>query len=177
MGETVILTAEPTESHIGKEIRALLHSDTLPSPKAVQLLFCADRANHVSTVIEPALAKGQTVICDRYALSTIVYGTAQGVEEDWLLSVNSTFPRPDITFITLPPFDVCMERISRRKKRDQFEMENFQRRVYENYKSIEDPTVFFIDTAGPKKETADAIERQVKEYFADFSRESLGKVG
>ena len=165
-GETVLLTAEPTESHIGQEVRSLLHQDTLPSPDAVQLLFCADRANHVNTVIEPALSKRHTIICDRYILSTIVYGTAQGIDGDWLQGINAPFPQPDITFITLPPFEVCMERIARRDKRDQFEIENFQRRVYQEYKSIEDPSVFFIDTSGSKDETADYVERRIHEYFA-----------
>jgi len=175
-GETVVLTAEPTESTIGQEIRDILHRDSMPSPDAIQLLFCADRANHVATIIEPALKRGHTVVCDRYALSTIVYGTTQGVDSEWLEEINDAFPKPDITFITLPPFEVCMERINRRRKTDQFEMENFQRRVYEQYKSIEDPSVFFVDTSGPKKEVADTIEQKVREYFSEISEESTVKV-
>ncbi|MDP7477017.1 MAG: dTMP kinase [Candidatus Peribacteraceae bacterium] len=168
-GETVVLTAEPTESSIGQEIRDILHRETMPSPDSIQLLFCADRANHVSTVIEPALKRGHTIICDRYALSTIVYGEVQGVDSKWLKEINSAFPEPDLTFITLPPFDICMQRITRRKTTDQFEMENFQRRVYEQYKSIEDPSIFFVDTSGSKKESADTIEKQVLEYFDEVS--------
>lgn len=173
----VLLTAEPTESKIGQEVRAMLQRDTMPSPDATQLLFCADRANHVNTVIEPALRKGQIVVSDRYALSTIVYGAAQGVDKQWLESINAKFPKPDLTFITLPPFDVCMARINRRKTQDQFEMENFQRRVYENYKSIEDPSVIFVDTSGSKQETADFVLRQYQEHFGQISQESEVQVG
>ena len=164
-GQNVLLTTEPTESPIGQEIRSMLHRDTMPSPDATQLLFCADRANHVSTVIEPALRKGQTIVCDRYCLSTIVYGAAQGVDKQWLEYINAKFPKPDLTFITLPPFDVCMERLQNRKQRDQFEMENFQRRVYENYKSIEGPSVIFVDTSGSKTDTANFVWRQYQEHF------------
>lgn len=168
-GKSVVLTAEPTESPIGQEIRAMLHRDTMPSPDAVQLLFCADRANHVQTVIEPALRKGKIIVCDRYSLSTIVYGAAQGIDRAWLTEINSKFPKPDLTFITLPPFDVCMDRINRRQVKDQFEMENFQRRVYEEYKHIEDPSVFFIDTAGSKTESANCIWRRYQEHFGEIS--------
>ncbi|MBT4119320.1 MAG: dTMP kinase [Candidatus Peribacter sp.] len=176
-GKKVLQTAEPTDSKIGQEVRGMLLHDTMPSPDATQLLFCADRANHVSTVLEPALRKGQTIVSDRYCLSTIVYGAAQGIDKEWLESINAKFPKPDITFITLPPFDVCMERLQRRKMRDQFEMENFQRRVYENYKSIEDPNVIFVDTSGSKKMTADFVLRQYQEHFGEISEESTVKVG
>lgn len=156
-GKKVLLTAEPTDSPIGQEIRSILHSETLPSPDAVQLLFCADRANHIATVVEPALRNGTTVVCDRYILSTIVYGVAQGMDRAWLEAVNAAFPKPDMTFITLPPFDVCMQRINRRPSKDQFETEGFQRRVYEQYKSVEDPTVTFVDTHGSKKQSSEFV--------------------
>ncbi len=159
-GQTVLVTAEPTDSPIGAEIRSLLHGSTLPSADAVQLLFCADRANHVETVIEPALQSGKTVLCDRYTLSTLVYGAAQGVDREWLKAINGRFPPPDLLFILLPPFDVCLERIMRRERQDQFEMENFQRRVYENYTSVEDPSAIFVDTSGEKDEVGDSIERE-----------------
>lgn len=175
-GVPVLLTAEPSDSMIGKEIRAMLSKDTLPSSDAIQLLFCADRAHHVATVIEPALTKGQTVICDRYALSTIVYGAAQGVDKDWLQSINAKFPKPDITFITLPPFDVCMDRLQRRSSRDQFELEGFQRRVYEQYKSVEDTNAIFVDTSGSKQDVADCIERQYETILGSNGRR-VGVVG
>ena len=143
----------------------MLNGDSLPSPDAIQLLFCADRAHHVSTVIEPALRKGQIVVSDRYALSTIVYGVAQGIDRAWLTAINEKFPKPDLSFITLPPFDICMERIGHREHRDLFEMENFQRRVYAHYKSVEDPSTIFVDTSGEKEEVADGIFRQYEEYF------------
>lgn len=156
-GFDVVLTAEPTDSPFGDEIRDMLKRDSMPSPKAIQLLFTADRANHVETVIEPALREGKFVVCDRYSLSTIVYGAAQGIDKAWLREVNRDFPQPNITFITLPPFDVCMQRIGRRQEQDMFEKENFQRRVYEEYKALEDPNVFFVDTSGSKQESANMI--------------------
>ena len=71
-GKTVVLSAEPTNSPIGQEIRSILHGDSMPSPDAIQLLFCADRADHCANIIRPALEKGDTVVLDRYVLSTII---------------------------------------------------------------------------------------------------------
>ena len=164
-GETVLLSAEPTDSPMGKNVRQILHQEAMPSPDAVQLLFCADRANHVASILRPALEKEHTIILDRYILSTIVYGSAQGVSEKWLREVNSIFPQPDLTIITLPPFEVCMERIGRRNVQDQFEVENFQRQVYAKYASVEDPSAIFVDTSGPKHVVADTIYQHVTEYF------------
>lgn len=164
-GDTVLLSAEPTSSSIGKEVRAMLHKENMPSADAVQLLFCADRADHVENIIKPALANGSTVILDRYALSTVIYGKAQGVDGKWLESINDVFPKPDITFITLPPFEVCMKRIGRRSVQDKFEVETFQRRVYDLYKSIEDPNVMFVDTSGSKTQTSEMVYNKCAEFF------------
>ncbi|MBM3231003.1 dTMP kinase [Candidatus Peregrinibacteria bacterium] len=172
-GMTVITTAEPTDSAIGKEIRTILSSETMPSPDAVQLLFCADRANHVSTVIEPALRSGAVVVCDRYALSTIVYGAVMGLSKEWLKNVNDAFPKPDLTIIALPPFDVCMERIQKRGHIDVFETENLQRRVYEEYRMVEDPSTVFVDTSGTTEDVADFILRQVLHFFDQGKKTSV----
>lgn len=172
LGETVLLTSEPTDSPIGREIRSILKSDTMPSADAVQLLFTADRANHVATVIEPALRRGETVVCDRYALSTIVYGSALGIDAQWLTAINAVFPQPDLTIITLPPLDVCMERIGRRAERDAFETENFQRRIFEGYRAVEDPRTIFVDTSGEKEEVSECVLRQVLKFFNEESRVS-----
>jgi len=165
-GIDVLLTAEPTDSVIGQQIRSILHGQTMPSAEAVQLLFCADRAEHVKNVIEPALASGKVVICDRYILSTLLYGSVLGVDKKWLEQVNNVFPQPDLTIITLPPFEVCCERIDRRGVRDQFEGNTFQRQVYDAYKAVEDPNVVFVDTSGEKEEVADMIENIVRVHIA-----------
>ena len=67
-------TREPGGTALGAEIRALiLHGDEVPTPLAEALLMAADRAHHVISVIQPALAAGETVISDRYAGSTVAY--------------------------------------------------------------------------------------------------------
>ena len=159
-GHHVVLTAEPTDGPIGKMIRSMLNSGEVPSPATLQLLFCADRADHTAQIIRPALDAGKTVITDRYTLSTIVYGAAQGLDPAWLVSVNDAFPKPDQTFLLLPPYEVCAERVGRRATRDQFEVDVFQKKVYAlYYEKACQPDVVRIDTSGKTEEVAEEILR------------------
>ena len=169
-GCDTVLTAEPTHGAVGTHIRSILRGDCLPSPDAVQLLFCADRAEHVASVIRPALDGGKTVVCDRYVLSTVVYGGIFGLDREWLLRVNERFPKPDLTIITLPPFAVCQERIGERSATDHFEREEIQRRIYASYRSVEHPATFFVDTSRGKEEVAEETHRQVREFFEATER-------
>lgn len=175
-GHDVLLTSEPTDGLIGKEIRSLLLSETMPPADAVQLLFTADRAQHVQEVIEPALKNDQIVISDRYALSTFVYGKALGLDEEWLKDLNRTFPKPDLTIVTLPPLEVCLERLGKRDTQDHFENALFQKRIYQEYRAIEDPSTIFADTSGDKDEVAGLIWNKVQEHFGPISRESIAKL-
>ena len=78
-GRTVLLTREPGGSELGAEIRRLLlHGDHV-SPRAEALLFAADRAHHVHSVVRPALARGEVVVTDRYLDSSVAY---QGAGRD-----------------------------------------------------------------------------------------------
>jgi dTMP kinase len=74
-GGKVILTKEPTTSSIGNLIRSALKQEWKPSPLALQLLFAADRENHLEEEIEPALRENKIVISDRYILSSLVFGS------------------------------------------------------------------------------------------------------
>ena len=112
-------------------------------------------------------------ICDRFALSTLIYGAAQGLDPEWLEEINARFPTPDLTIITLPPYEVCMERMQRRDELDQFENEELQKKVYEEYKNIESPATIFVDTSGPKEEVAEGIWQEVQKYFGQVSREAI----
>jgi dTMP kinase len=162
MDKSPILTAEPTDGPIGTMVRSLLHGEHRPQADSTQLLFCADRAEHVASVILPALSRGETVVCDRYTLSTIIYGSAQGLDEQWLRSINVAFPVPDLTVITLPPFEVCMERTGRRGVRDQFEQEDFQRGIYDAYAKLNEKNCVFVDTTGDKTDVAEEVWQHVR---------------
>jgi dTMP kinase len=73
-GQTVCRTLEPGGTDLGREIRELLlHRKGEVAPRAEALLFAADRAHHVATVIRPALARGEVVVTDRYLDSSVAY--------------------------------------------------------------------------------------------------------
>lgn len=82
-GYEVVQTFEPGATRFGASLRELLMGDTPMSPLAEALLMAADRADHVATVIKPALARGAWVISDRFLPSSLVYqgvGRALGLE-------------------------------------------------------------------------------------------------
>lgn len=83
LGREVLLTREPGGTDLGAAIRqVLLHGDHV-APRAEALLFAADRAHHVATVIQPALDRGGDVLTDRYLDSSIAYqGVARALRHD-----------------------------------------------------------------------------------------------
>lgn len=77
-GLSVLSTREPTDGTFGKKIRELFVSREKVSPDEELALFMDDRREHVTSVIEPALAKGMIVLTDRYYFSTAAYQGAEG---------------------------------------------------------------------------------------------------
>lgn len=165
-GLSVLRTAEPTNGPIGATIRELLQKNDSMEAETLQLLFCADRAEHVAKVILPALEQGKTVVSDRYTLSTIVYGHAMGVDKAWLEAVNAQFPKPDLQIITLPPFSVCQERLQNRSYRDAFETDILQKKIYAGYAEVQNKNTIYIDTSGDKEAVADTLFTRAKEHFS-----------
>ncbi|MDR2726772.1 MAG: dTMP kinase [Deltaproteobacteria bacterium] len=103
-GHCVLRTREPGGSALGREVRALLlRADSDVTPEAELFLFLADRAQHVTRVIRPALARGEVVLCDRYVDSTLVYqGAGRGLDSDALRRLCDLATgglRPDATLM------------------------------------------------------------------------------
>lgn len=166
-GIDTVLTQEPTNGPIGVFIRQELHNGVLP-PSSLQLLFTADRAWHVETVLLPSLKNGKTVISDRYSLSTVIYGKALGLSVDWLNDLNKNFIQPDFQLVALPSFDTCFQRLNGRGAKDILEsQDSLQRAVYDSY--VEEARVRklpIVDTSGTLEGTAEKI----LQYVHSFSR-------
>ncbi len=104
-GRQCVTTREPGGTSIGDKIRAILldpESRDL-DPTAELLLYMADRAQHINSVIKPAVADGQTVICDRYFDATVVYqGFARELDVDVIRQLHALLfndLKPDLTFL------------------------------------------------------------------------------
>lgn len=124
----VLLTKEPTSSPIGELIKSILSRNHGVSLLALQLLFAADRAEHLEKEIEPTLKANTIVVSDRYILSSLAFGSVDN-DLEYLKQINSRFRMPDLTVIIDTPPKVCLERIH--KARDNIELFEDVRRLEE----------------------------------------------
>lgn len=146
-GHAVCTTFEPGDTELGRDIRQILLHGTDPVPEAELFLFLADRAEHVVKVIQPALARGEWVLCDRYSDSTRAYQLAgrklaQGEDLEYLLTAAEIGVSPLYTIWLDLPVEQAMERMAMRSsaggastRLDQ-ESLNFHRRVQSGFKAI-----------------------------------------
>ena len=172
--ETVVLSREPGGSELGVEIRKILlsHSTGEISPRAEALLYAADRAHHVYSVIRPALAQGEVVISDRYFDSSIAYQGAgrilqpQEVARISRWATESLFPTLTI-IIDLPP----QIGLARLKSKDRLESQpmDFHERVRQEFLQLAalDPERYvIIDGNQSIEDTHAAIISRVSEIPA-----------
>ncbi len=104
VGHAVRVSYEPGATPVGQRIRNLvLHTDEIIAPRAEAMLFAADRAHHVHTVVRPALAAGEVVLLDRFIDSSLAYqgaGRELAVDDIRRLSLWATGGlRPDLTVL------------------------------------------------------------------------------
>ena len=105
---------------------------------------------YIKKVIAPALAKGKTVICQRYALSTFAYGLAFGVS---LADMKHDFLKPDMTILLDLPAKEAMKRIATRKQgREYFEKEVFLEKIRKKYLKLSKTHSAIIIDAKPAPE-------------------------
>ena len=150
-GETVVLSREPGGTDLGVEIRKILlsHSTGEISPRAEALLYAADRAHHVFSVIRPALAAGDVVISDRYFDSSIAYQGAGRVLEPGEVARISRWATeslfPTLTIIIDLPAEIGLARL---QSKDRLESQpiDFHERVRQEFLQIAllDPERYFI---------------------------------
>src|SRR5216684_1258047 len=158
LGIGVVLTREPGGS---------------PGAAAEALLFAAARDDHVRHTIEPALARGSWVVCDRFIDSTRVYQGALGHLDPKLIRALERVTvgdlRPDLTFILDVPAEVGLARAGKRRgdgATDRFEAEAlaFHVELREAYRLLvvaEPRRCVVIDATAPKPEVADRIWKTV----------------
>ena len=135
-GYRVVITTEPTRTWLGDAVKRSYDDDI--GPLAETFLFLADRARHTIQIRE-WLARGATVVSDRYADSTYAYQGARlrGIVDDpirWLRSVSApAVLQPDLTILLDIPPRLGLRRIAGRKRKIRFERKAFLTSVAENY--------------------------------------------
>lgn len=186
----VVYTKEPTyRMPVGHTLRKALKGEIEKSPLALQNLFVKDREEHLYRFIIPRLGRGQTVICDRYFLSTIAYGSID-LPIDRLIKMHDRIPDfilPDLTLIIDLDPEISLERRKSDSKFDIFEEAMKLRKVRETYKILARrfDDVFFIDGAREEDEVFEEMLgyvntvlarrpqiniAQVREYLESLSR-------
>ncbi|HEV7477277.1 MAG TPA: dTMP kinase [Burkholderiales bacterium] len=166
----VVVTREPGGTDFAEQLRKVVLTQTLP-PVVVTLIVFAGRGDHVSKVIEPALAAGSSVVCDRFTDATIAYqGAGQGVARELIDELaREVHPSlvPDRTLIFDVPYEVASQRLAASgKKLDRFEREEraFFDRVRNAYLAIakaEPKRVRLIDASSDPAVIRQAISREL----------------
>lgn len=176
----VVTTREPGGTPFGERVRAwILEGDHGPLSAEIEtLLMFAARARHLEQVIEPALAAGRWVVCDRFTDATFAYqGGGRGASTTLLESLRTEIQRgiePDLTLLLDAPLDVGRLRIGARNP-DHFEREPgpFFARVRAAYLSLarEQPQrIKIIDAAQPLTGVQQQIATHVRSLIERFAR-------
>ncbi len=144
LGEQLVVTREPGGDAIAEQIRELIldPKNTGMDDRTEALLYAASRRQHLQTVIEPALNRGATVICDRFVDSSVAYqGAGRQIGEEAVFELNqfATNGRtPDLTVYLDVPAQVGLDRIKQNRQDTQYdrldqEAVDFHDRVRESY--------------------------------------------
>ena len=164
----VVATFEPTDGNIGKMIRQALKHEIKVDPLVLQVLFVADRADHVKSFIEPMEDDKKIIVCDRYFFSTLAYGAASSLDTEWLKAMNSKFPVPDATFfIKVDPAEAIKRMEAKEVKADLFEKKEMLEKADAAYDAFakEYKNYFILDGSKSIGEISDAIYTKVKELL------------
>ena len=169
-GSKLITTREPGGSLLGKKLRGLIldnNEDNKPSSLAELLLYSADRAEHVSKIISPALNKNNWVISDRFSDSTLAYqGYGRKIDLEIIKKIESIVCQgeyPDITFfLEISPKESILRRKNEIPDRIESEGIRFLEKVNEGFKLIAKEKNWKVISASQNIKT---ISNQIKEIL------------
>lgn len=174
-GLEYVVTREPGGTPLGEKIRGLLlarGSEALDDYAELLLIFAA-RAQHLATVIKPALARGAWVLCDRFTDATYAYqGGGRGIANESIAVLETLLQgslRPDLTVILDLPPELGLARVRARGELDRFEREqlNFFQRVRAAYlaRAATDAERYrVIDVARSLPEVQTDLERELNQF-------------
>ncbi len=177
-GLDVIITREPGGTEIAEIIREELlkkpHKERMSDITELLLVFAA-RAQHIETLVKPALERGCWVLCDRFTDSTIAYqGYGRGLDVkliEQLKLIAQLGIEPNKTFLLDAPVDIGMSRARARGSADRFEVEqlDFFNRVREGFLAIADKSperVQLVNAAQALEQVQADLEQAIEQLFA-----------
>jgi dTMP kinase len=171
-GRRLLVTREPGGTRLAERLRELILAEPMDPIAETMLLFAA-RADHVRREIEPALASGGWVLCDRFTDATFAYqGGGKGVAAELiahLAQVSHGGLMPDRTLVFDCPYEISQERLSKASREpDRFEREDrgFFERVRQAYLGLAraDPErIRIIDASGTTEEVKTMVEEELSD--------------
>lgn len=174
-GHRLLLTREPGGTPLGEALRGLLLHETMHADTEALLMFAA-RREHLAQVIEPALAGGDWVLCDRFTDASFAYqGGGRGIEAKRLEVLERWVQRglqPGLTLLFDLPCEVAAKRLAAsggdpdRFEREQGDFFNRVRAAYLARAAAEPLRVRILDAARPPEE----ISIQLEEIIADYCK-------
>ncbi len=173
-GREVVFTREPGGTDLGTELREIvLHSRGHIAPRAEALLYAADRAHHIATVVRPALERGAVVIQDRYLDSSVAYqGAGRVLDPDEVRGVSMWATEglvPDVTVVLDLDPAIGRDRLDAANKQfDRLEAEalEFHTRVRDSYlamAAVEPQRFLVVDATLDRDTIRDAIIARLSE--------------
>ncbi len=159
-----VLTKEPSDGLVGGLIKACLRHEWKTDPQTLQILFSADRSHHLATEIEPAIKKGKTIICDRYILSSLAFGS-MSISIDAIKQLNSHFRKPNLTIFVDTQPKVCIQRMQKARHHvEMFEEEQKLVQIRNNYLGLKNffPNTVVVDGNRKAEEVHAEIKKIVK---------------
>jgi dTMP kinase len=183
-GITVTMTREPGGTPRAERIRELLleqNSEPMPPLSELLLMFAA-RATHITNVIEPSLARGDWVVCDRFTDATYAYqGGGRGMNQEQIATLEELVQgalRPDLTILLDVALDISTARARERNLKtasvDRFETEqrDFFERVREAYleRARQEPNrIVVVDASGSREVVSETIRNSLNSILKDRS--------
>jgi dTMP kinase len=175
-GYDVVATREPGATKIGMRLRALLldTAHTGMSARAEVLMYAADRAEHVASVIDPGLRRGAVVVTDRYIDSTLAYqGSGRGLPYQDLARLNTwaTGGRlPELTVLLDMAPEAGLSRRARSADRLESEPAEFHHRVRDGFLALAqaNPSRYLVlDATQPPEIISETIKDRIREILPD----------
>ncbi len=182
-GQPCVVTREPGGTAIGEQIRSILLNPSSKDmvPRAELLLYMADRAQHIASLVKPSLAENKVVLCDRYFDATVVYqGFARGLDTRFIYDLHRLVLddfRPDVTLLLDLSPSIGLARAwkqldsgTRSGSESRFEEEtlSFHEKVRTGYLELArlEPERFrIIDASGDELQVQTQIRKVLTEYL------------